>query len=302
MAEMKIIKRINNRDYKINYTPVPAHKLPEKIRESEKEKLQSINSSKINLKDVTFMIPLRIESEDRKRCLTIVIDYLIKHFDTKILVLEEGAGSLFPSIKKIEWEPYVKYIYRNTDQALFYKTLDLNIMSRHATTPIICALDSDCIFYPRQYVQAANKIRLKTLDFCYPFNQPNFNIRKEHISDLERTLDPASVHSRITPPTALVPPGGCFFMNKEKFIEGGMENQNMISYGPEDTERRDRMTILGYNVGSIDGPLFHIDHSRTTNSNDHNPLFIKNTEEYRKVKMMSRNQLRNYVSTWEWTV
>lgn len=297
---MKIVKRINNRYYKIKQSLIPAHKLPEKVRREEREKLMSMDSNKINLTDVTFMIPVRIESEDRKKCLTILIDYMVKYFNTSIIVLEEGPSALFNSFKKNEWSSYVKYIYRKTSDSFFYKTLDLNIMTKQTTTPIICSLDSDCLFYPEQIVKAVQKIRDGVLDFCYPFNQPMHNIKKELIPELEQTLNLSSVHSKIKPSTRLIPPGGCFIMNKEKFIEGGMENQNMISYGPEDAERRDRLIILRYKVGDTTGPLFHIDHSRTPNSNDHNPYFAKNTQEYDKVRFMLIHNLKAYISTWEW--
>jgi hypothetical protein len=297
---MKIIKRINNRDYSIKYAAVPRHKLPDAIKKNEMEKDKRKNSDKIDFTDVTFMIPVRIESDDRRKCLTIVLDYLVKHFNTNILVLEEGPGSLFPSMRKGDWDPYLKYIYRKSDDSAFYKTLNLNLMAKQTTTNIICALDSDCLFHIQQYVRAVQKIRDGRLDFCYPFNQPMYNITKDLIPTLESSLDLSSVHSKIKPKTILVPPGGCFFMNKQKFIEGGMENQHMISYGPEDTERRDRFMILGYKVGDTEGPLFHIDHSRTTNSNDHNPFFKKNKQEYEKVRFMSKPQLQAYVSTWLW--
>lgn len=298
---MKITRRINNKDYRINYAPIPRHKLPEALKKSEIERTIKSNSEKINLTDVTFMIPVCIESIDRVKCITIVLDYLIKNFNTNIIILEEGSGSVFPSMRKSEWEPYVKYIYRKSTESLFHKTLDLNLMAKKSETSIICALDSDCLFYVDQYVRSVQKIRSGILDFCYPFDQPLHNIADTLIGELESTLDLTSIHSRIQPVTELVPPGGCFFMNKSKFLEGGMENQFMISYGPEDTERRDRFLILGYKVGNVSGPLFHINHSRTTNSNDHNPLFAKNKAEYDKVRFMTSAQLRNYISTWEWT-
>ncbi len=295
---MRILKRFKNKDYTVSVSNVPAHKLPTKEKEIEKMKLT--NTSKIDLRDVTFMIPLRIESEDRKKCVSIVIDYLLKNFDTNIIVLEEGSSAFFPGIKKPNWENQVKYIFRRSNDPLFYKTLNINIMVKNTTTPIICAMDSDCIFHPFQYQRAVQKIRDKELDFCYPFDQPQHNITKEYIKTLESTLNLSSIHDKIKPKTILVPPGGCFFMNKSQFIKGGLENQHMISYGPEDTERRDRLMILGYKVGNVVGPLFHIDHSRTTNSNDHNPLFAKNTEEYNKIRFMSKQQLQQYITTWEW--
>jgi hypothetical protein len=89
-------------------------------------------------------------------------------------------------------------------------------------------------------------------------------------------------------------------MNKEKYIQGGMENENFLSWGPEDVERRDRFIKLGYKIGSIEGKLFHLDHSRTFNSDTTNPRFKANEEEYSKIKSFTREQLKQYVETWAW--
>ena len=43
--------------------------------------------TKLDLKDVTFTIPVRIESEDRKRNLKTVIQYMVHHLDTNIIIL-----------------------------------------------------------------------------------------------------------------------------------------------------------------------------------------------------------------------
>jgi cell division GTPase FtsZ len=40
----------------------------------------------IDFKDVTFIIPVRFDSEDRKRNFRITIAFLEKHFDTNIIV------------------------------------------------------------------------------------------------------------------------------------------------------------------------------------------------------------------------
>ena len=42
----------------------------------------------IDLKNCTFIIPIRIESEDRMRNVVTVLAYLLKNFDTKVIVKE----------------------------------------------------------------------------------------------------------------------------------------------------------------------------------------------------------------------
>lgn len=306
---MKIIKRINNKNYNIIVSPIPAHKKREVIPPTPPPIpimppiTQTIKQpdSRINLLDVTFMIPVKIESNDRKRCLTVILDYIQKYFNTYIIVCEEGSSSLFPTLYKPEWGNTVRYIFRQTNSELFHKTLNLNIMAKESTTPILAAYDSDVIFRPFQYQMAAESIRKNIVDFCYPFNQPNYNIPKPLFNTFQASLDLSSVENEINFKHPLPPPGGCLFLNKEKFIKAGMENQNFVSWGPEDMERRERLVKLGYKLSAINGKLFHLDHDRTVNSHDGNEYFSKNEAEYNKIADMTREQLEQYVATWDWT-
>lgn len=255
----------------------------------------------INLKDTTFLIPLKMESDDRKKVMNLLLCYMFKHLDTNIIVCEEGKNAIFPQIMKPEWNRKLIYIFRKSDTDLFHKTKNLNIMAKRATTPYIVSQDSDVVFYPHQYQNAISLLRGNVLDFCYPFNQPTHNIITKLHNQFGLTLSLSGIEPHVKFEHPSPPPGGCFFMNKAKFIEGGMENENFVSWGPEDVERRDRLIKLGYKIGSIDGKLFHLDHSRTFNSDTSNPRFKDNENEYQKIKSLSREQLRQYIGTWSWT-
>ena len=45
---------------------------------------------KHDLKDITFTIPVRIDSKDRFDNIHYIIDYLTANFDTNIIVFENG--------------------------------------------------------------------------------------------------------------------------------------------------------------------------------------------------------------------
>ena len=53
-----------------------------------------------------------------------------------------------------------------------------------------------------------------------------------------------------------------------------MENEFMISYGPEDIDRFERFTKLGFNIKRISGILYHLDHHIGVNSSDQNKSFL----------------------------
>jgi GR25 family glycosyltransferase involved in LPS biosynthesis len=79
-----------------------------------------------------------------------------------------------------------------------------------------------------------------------------------------------------------------------------MENQYMISYGPEDYERYERFKKLGFKLARIKGPLYHMDHHIGPDSSDKHSDFKNNEKEYLKVKSMSQEELKQYISTWHW--
>ena len=51
-----------------------------------------------NFKDVTFIIPVRFDSEDRRRNFKICIDYLLNNFDTNIIVLESDTENIIQDV------------------------------------------------------------------------------------------------------------------------------------------------------------------------------------------------------------
>ena len=50
---------------------------------------------KHDLKNATFIMPLRIESEDRLRNIVISLAYLLKNFDTNVIIQEVDTDSKF---------------------------------------------------------------------------------------------------------------------------------------------------------------------------------------------------------------
>ena len=59
------------------------------------------------------------------------------------------------------------------------------------------------------------------------------------------------------------------FYSKEKVIQGGMWNENFLSWGAEDCEFYFRFNALGYRVARIADWIWHFEHSRSHNSHYH---------------------------------
>lgn len=95
--------------------------------------------------------------------------------------------------------------------------------------------------------------------------------------------------------------GGAIFTKKESYAAAGGDNEFFKSWGPEDIERIKRMENLGYKVRRIEGPLFHLPHSRKENSGYFSSdIYIKYMEEYFKICRMHKPILQSYVNAWPW--
>ena len=92
--------------------------------------------------------------------------------------------------------------------------------------------------------------------------------------------------------------GGIFMVKREAYLQYGRENE----WGPEDAERICRMEILGYFVLSDKGDLlYHLWQSEGNNSNFFNKeLKYRNRTEFVKVYNMESEELRWYISEWNW--
>ena len=81
--------------------------------------------------DLTFLIPTRIETEDRLRNIISSVSYLLKHTDAKVIVKEVAPHNNFlfralPIIKKYVDVSNLSYLYDKSEEPLFCKSKVLN--------------------------------------------------------------------------------------------------------------------------------------------------------------------------------
>jgi SAM-dependent methyltransferase len=249
---------------------------------------------KIDLKDVTFTIPVLMDSTDRKQNLNLSVCLLQRDFDTNVIVGEQG-GDKFQYMSK--WCRYI-----NFDTKEFHRTMMLNEMALASETPIVANWDADNVIPPLQIYEAVEQIR-RGADMAYPFDGRSARVpRHPNFKNLEKHLDAGILQGDYKGLDKYNSVGHAVFFDKESFINGGMENENFISFGPEDIERFERFKRLGYNPRRIAGPVFHIDHAIGINSSTSNPHFAANWKELEKIRGMGDEELFNYVASWPWFV
>jgi hypothetical protein len=181
----------------------------------------------------------------------------------------------------------------------------LNDMARMAETPFVANWDCDVAIVPLQLWKAVKALR-DGADMVYPYDGRFARVpRLPWFAAVSKSLDlgifrDTEFKGKNGKPLPTSSVGGAIFFNLESFIAGGMENEKMISFGPEDWERNFRFKILGYKVERTPGALYHFDHFCGPTSSTRNPYFKRNHKELDEIRLLDRKGVEEYVSTWIW--
>jgi len=263
---------------------------------------------KIDLKEATFIIPIRIESSDRLRNVITTTAFLLENFDTNIIIKEVDRESVFqkdafPILKDIlDVDINVNHIFEQSDDSSFHRQRVLNEMIMESNTDIVVNYDCDALLPIDSYVKAYQSILSGECDVVYPYGQGMYQYQvkatDEIVSQFLQTYDFNILEKNSNQYTSDF--GWVQFFNRQVYIEGGMENENFIAYAPEDKERFYRFTTLEYNVGRIDNYVYHLEHARGHNSWLNNPHMQNNNNIWEEIQKMNQNELKKYYSDQEY--
>lgn len=251
---------------------------------------------RFDLRDVTFMVPCRIESPDRRRNLRVLVSYLRKHLNTNILICEDNSERQdVPAIMAELGFSTADYDYihlTGNDSPYTHKAKQINLMAEAAKTSILVVQDTDVLVEPTQYVFAQHAVRSGAYLAC-PFNGLFFDISNDYIKTVEEHLTVGQI-DLLDPRNEMLYKnsyGGSVFFARDVFTQLGGFNEHFISWGWEDFEIYRRLEALNERVERMWGPLLHLSHSRATNSVKKNPWYDHNTAEYERVVSMTKEQI-----------
>lgn len=253
---------------------------------------------RIDLSDATFIVPLYVESEDRLRNLEIVLRFISRHFRTRVLVVEDtGKGTSGPAKNIVSNLGFDHVAVAGNDSPYFHKTWMINHGVEHSTTPMVVVHDSDVVMDRLQYVLARDVVRDGN-DVVFPYNGTCVDTPIEGFTSFAGSLD----ISRLDPlapdngyPGIDAHGGAVFFSRRAMEISGGF-NETIVAWGLEDREMIERLEKLGMPAHRGDGPLFHLRHARTVNSNETHPFWEANVRVLETVRGMDRTDLAAAVS------
>ena len=266
-----------------------------------------------DLSDATFIMPLRIESSDRLRNVVLSLAYLLSNFKTNVIIEEVDKESKFQRHAASQVESLgidmsaITLLFEENDDPIFHRTRILNDMLMESDTTVVVNYDCDVVFPVSSYLDAYKMICEDGYDLVYPYGQGHWQMK---VPVNQKLIDKFVISGFQEDAFANHPDnevstsdyGWAQFFKRQSYIDGGMENENFISYGYEDNERPERFTKMGYKVGRVDGTIYHMEHARTMNSWFTNPHIQNNKDLYEKLSGMNDEELMTYYNTVEYAV
>lgn len=255
------------------------------------------------MRELTFIIPIRVDTEDRVDNGLTVLRFIQMHFpQSEVLLMEQDSKIRTERI--VEAFPAVQRNFE-LNPGRFSKSLAVNTGIALSTRELICMCDTDILLHPDALRRAVQIISKNSGCVVIPHNRIFMDVSGALKTEIAKTLDMEKfgrVRSFSNAPVRAGLElrdcnGGIFLAKKEVLILSGGLNKKMISYGWEDTEFIRRLDKLGYYTFMLpEYNLVHLDHRRGPDSQI-NEMFDINRAEFKKIDAMNRHQLQLYVET-----
>jgi hypothetical protein len=255
--------------------------------------------------NLSFLMPCRIESEDRLKNVITSVSYLLYHFpECPIIVKEHDAQSVFvdrvvPAIQKLfgKVPDNLQHIFEQSNQQFFHKTRILNDLLVESKTEVVYNYDVDVIYPVSSYHTAYNMITQGGYDAVYPFGCGIYQWAVEYPVELFDKFITSKFDLNLLKSNCDLQPsvmGWGQMINRQVYIDSYMWNENFISWGAEDCEYHYRLPALGYRVGRVNDFVYHFNHSRTFNSHYHNPKFMDNHNLWQTIRKLDKDAIIRY--------
>ncbi|OYP62614.1 hypothetical protein CIL02_03220 [Prevotella sp. P3-122] len=256
--------------------------------------VQDMNTYGIDSGTVSFCIPVRMDSEERRANLQAVVRYLAA-LQCPVIVLEADAE---PQASEICKGSNIEYHFVRDTSNVFHRTHYINQLIEMAHTDTVAIWDSDVLVDYRQ-IHSALQLIDNGATISYPYDGRFVMLPEQLSKQTRRKLDFDYLQNlKMKSFLGRKLCGGAYIVHKRRYLQCGGENERFTGWGPEDAERLHRVTILGHKVCHIhSGELFHLYHPRGVNSNYQSADDARTLrEEFVRVCCMSPDELKTYIS------
>lgn len=258
---------------------------------------------------VDFLLPSRIESDDRLRNVITSVTFLLSNFpESKVYIKEVDKQSNFkqhalPVISKYTDTNNLVHIFEKSEEQFFHKTRILNDLLLSSNSDIVYNYDVDIVLPKESIIAAYQAIDNNQCDAVYPFGCGVYQWAVEYSEELmnymlKSNFDLDYIRKKSSRRASTI--GWGQMIKRKTYIDAYMWNENFISWGAEDCEFYYRLNCLGYRVGRVNDDIYHFEHGRTFNSHYHNPKFMDNHNLWNWIRNRDKNELVSYYETQEY--
>jgi len=231
-----------------------------KKREILSFKLKSKEKIKVDLKDVTFLLILKIDSDEQIENTNTIVRYLIKYFNTTIIILEaDEFQRYFPEIESDE----VTYKFVSDNSFVLQKNRWINYLFPAINTLYFSVWDIDTIVPEKQVIDGIKMLRSGKSVMNLPYDGRICYCDKL-MSNIFRQI--VSIEHLYKYKTAFElyegwnSCGSVFFASKKGYIEAGTENDKILNSKIVDEDRVKRLEVSGLIISRSEGPIFKLWH------------------------------------------
>lgn len=301
-------KLFRKSDY-INYSPfyadlrgIDRHSCSYYLKEQIDGYIELQKIRRIELKDVSFLIQVRIDSEDQLENIYAVILFISINFNTKIILTEINENSKIDQLRLPEEVTY--YFKKQKGPQLSCANYN-NEMIRCCTTDYLVLYEADIIVPVRQVTESVALLRSGKYSAISPYDGDCVQMDPLLKAMFTKILDTALFEDNIYKLKVAQkrPYRGAVFLNRSDYIDAGLDNEHINISRLIDWERIKRLKILGFSVKRIYGKIYKLFTPAELNIDPD----LKNEEEtaiaeYLKICGLERNDLRGYINSWSWNI
>jgi len=278
-----------------------------------------------DLKDISFMIHVRIDVQDRLDNLEIVMDYYHSNCENVEFIIVNDDAKPDKRLKFLS-ERYKssKFLFQE-NSGMYHRTRAFNQASKQTDRPFIIAHDTDVIIHPHNLVECKEFMRKNPiLGGVYPYNGLFIHPSDKHKQTIKETKSVDFLQDMITEflngrefNRDIFPPnytnedflvahnnskGGSNMYNHENWKVFKGYNPGFVGWGSEDDEIFHRVTTMGYKFDRFDVPqaiAWHLPHHNTVR--DLEPYCTNNSRLCVNIQnnIKTLAKMSEYIQSWE---
>ncbi|SKA31060.1 hypothetical protein SAMN04488128_103402 [Chitinophaga eiseniae] len=250
---------------------------------------------RISLSDTLLLVPVTDHGPDSFANLLTFLHYIDYYLDTTIIVAEVGDTaaidiSLLPSS--------CKHVLLNNNTVAPQHAAIANHLLRQYHTPVMALCDPNVIPDIASMADACHQVASGAADVAFPHNghllqaDSVFSYLFDHFSDPQLLLTHQGKFISTTQRYA----GGCLFLNRDKWLAAGGENEYISHARLAAQERLKRFGLLEYRISHSDTPCFHLAPGATIE----NKTRVADLELCLYTSNLRRPVLEQYIQSWPW--